>query len=166
MSEYLRYVLDGGLFIAAYCLGANAAAIDDAFLDGVAAVRAWPGRLTHWVDARWARLLTDLDERLRSYVLESERSFGAWWRETEVNRRRRLHVGRHARARLYDTDEWRIRWASFQTQAWPTSATTGNAWDVVPGLRPMICTRDLWTIQSKPTICVRDLRIHSLAHIG
>lgn len=133
-------------------------------LIGVILHKAWtliPWNVVEvWIRDGW-RGLSDYD-----WVLESSSTFATWWKTTEVDRRKRTHVPRHSRSMMYGTGEWRVRWASHDTQAWPTLSTTGNAWDLVPALRPLICTSELWTIHIKPTICVQDLRIHSLAHIG
>lgn len=154
------YVLSVGVLFNAYLREDVARAVDDAARAFFRFLTDLPRR-----SVRWLRDRSLLDDH-RNWIVEPPELFAAWWRETEVSRRRRFYVARHARDRLYDSGEWRAVWAAHPTQAWPTLATTGNAWDVVPQLRPMICTSELWTIHVKPTICVRDLRIHSLAHIG
>lgn len=71
-----------------------------------------------------------LDAVNRISVLESDEAFARWWEDTWVDDRKRCHSGRHRRDALCDTNEWRMNWAEYDTQRWPTLSTTGHAWDV------------------------------------
>ena len=72
--------------------------------------------------------------------------FNEWWEETWINERKRTYHGRRRYDEVSRRTEWRSRWAEYDTQNWPTLATSGNAWDLVPTLSPMsekaliICT--------------------------
>jgi hypothetical protein len=84
--------------------------------------------------ARWAM----------SPTLSNE--FTEWWEESWTNERKRTYHGRRRYEEVSQRTEWRNRWAEYDTQNWPTLATSGNAWDLVPTLSRMsekalvICT--------------------------
>ena len=148
----LCYALCGVLLT--YCLR-RGEAVFDALVRGYDLWRSDVAWLRHhasmWFTSHWSAFVG------RDWIMESGETFAAWWSVTEVDRRKRAHVGRHR----FENSTWRRHWAQYDTQWWPTLATSGDSWVVEPNMLPRICTRDLWTIWCKPTICLRDLYIHS-----
>lgn len=72
-------------------------------------------RMKHW----WATL-----------IIEDADSFNMWWETTAVNARKRVYHGRRRYDEKINDYDWRNRWATHNTQAWPTLATSGNAYDI------------------------------------
>lgn len=66
----------------------------------------------------------------RFLLAESDEAFARWWEDTWATAWPTAQRGRHRREDRWDTDEWRMEWAKYDTQRWPTLATTGNAWDI------------------------------------
>jgi len=90
------------------------------------------------------RYVDDVARWVMSPIFDGE--FNEWWEETWTNERKRTYHGRRRYDEVSLRTEWRTRWAEHDTQSWPTLATSGNAWDLVPTLSPMsekalvICT--------------------------
>jgi len=64
---------------------------------------------------------------------ETDASFAEAWRST-------FYEGTHRRGNLV----WRQRWASWETQAWPTLAAYGDDSGTMLLARPTICSKDSW----------------------
>lgn len=77
----------------------------------------------------------------RSWPLEPEDTFRSWWRDSSVNERKRAYVGRHRYDQMVTEYGWRVRWAEYETQWWPTLDVSGDAFDLIP-IRAF--TRDEW----------------------
>ncbi len=69
-------------------------------------------------------------------IIESQSSFAAWWAEQAENERRLAYRSRHQRTAM--PTGWRVRWASYPTQWWPTLATSGDAAQVVRHIVPEV----------------------------
>lgn len=75
--------------------------------------------------------------RLNAFsIIESQSSFAAWWAEQAENERRLAYRSRHQHATM--PIDWKIRWASYPTQWWPTLATSGDAAQVVRHIIPEV----------------------------
>lgn len=75
------------------------------------------------------RILIAIKKWWDSLIIEDSESLGLWWAKTELQTKRRAYKPKHYRKDLLETGDYRLYWASYDTQAWPTLATTGNAWD-------------------------------------
>lgn len=136
------------------------------------APRIAPARISVYTPLDHARqLIRHYVDDVGHWIVGSDKEFAEWWEETWTNERKRQY---HGRRRLEEHEPaWRKRWSEYDTQSWPTLATSN--FELLTQLsepleadwaKPMICFTTFNLDLYPPTICTAELEIKTLQPVG